>query len=94
MLNISFKSYLLYALTVFSLVFLAYICFQGLQEIYNLRREKEKIELNNQKLREENRRLANQIKRIKNNDPEELERIVREELGLIKKGEMVYKFEE
>ncbi len=94
MLNISLKSYLFYAFTIFSLLFLGYICFQGLQEIYSLRREKEKIELNNQKLREENRRLANQIKRIKNNDPEELEKIVREELGLVKRGEIVYKFEE
>jgi len=63
-----------------------------LQEIYNLQKEKEKIELNNQKLREENIRLANQIKKIKNNDREEIEKIVREELGLIKKGEIVYKF--
>lgn len=94
MLNISHKSYLFYGLIVFSLLFFSYFCAQGLQEIYNLQKEKEKIELNNQKLREENMRLANQIKKIKNNDREEIEKIVREELGLIKKGEIVYKFVE
>lgn len=94
MLNISHKSYLFYGLIVFSLLFFSYFCAQGLQEIYNLQKEKEKIELNNQKLREENMRLTNQIKKIKNNDREEIEKIVREELGLIKKGEIVYKFVE
>jgi cell division protein FtsB len=94
LLNISHKSYLFYGLIVFSLLFFSYFCAQGLQEIYNLQKEKEKIELNNQKLREENMRLANQIKKIKNNDREEIEKIVREELGLIKKGEIVYKFVE
>jgi cell division protein FtsB len=94
LLNISHKSYLFYGLIVFSLLFFSYFCAQGLQEIYNLQKEKEKIELNNQKLREENMRLTNQIKKIKNNDREEIEKIVREELGLIKKGEIVYKFVE
>jgi len=92
LLNINHKSYLFYGLIVFSLLFFSYFCVRGLQEIYNLQKEKEKIELNNQKLREENIRLANQIKKIKNNDREEIEKIVREELGLIKKGEIVYKF--
>ncbi len=94
MLNLSHKTYVFYGLIIFSLIFFSYFCAQGLQEIYNLRKEKEKIELNNQKLREENLRLANQIKKIKNNDREEIEKIVREELGLIKRGEIVYKFEE
>lgn len=94
MLNLNHKSYLFYGLIIFSLIIFSYFCAQGLQEIYNLRKEKEKIELNNQKLREENVRLANQIKKIKNNDREEIEKIVREELGLIKRGEIVYKFEE
>lgn len=94
MLNLSHKPFLFYGLIIFSLIVFSYFCVQGLREIYNLRKEKEKIEVNNQKLREENVRLANQIKKIKNDDREEIEKIVREELGLIKKGEIVYKFEE
>jgi cell division protein FtsB len=43
-------------------------------------------------LREENQKLAEQIERMKHNK-EEVERIAREELGLVKKGELVYKFE-
>lgn len=94
MLNLFHKPFVFYGLIFLPLIFFSYFCAQGLQEIYNLRKEKEKIELNNQKLREENVRLANQIKKIKNNDREEIEKIVREELGLIKRGEIVYKFEE
>lgn len=94
MLNLFHKPFIFYGLIILSLIFFSYFCAQGLQEIYNLQKEKEKIELNNQKLREENVRLANQIKKIKNNDREEIEKIVREELGLIKRGEIVYKFEE
>jgi len=45
-------------------------------------------------LREENRKLAQQIERMKKNKKEEVERIAREELGLVKKGEIVYKFEQ
>ncbi|MGQ9696171.1 MAG: FtsB family cell division protein [Thermodesulfobacteriota bacterium] len=94
MLKINHKPYLYYGLIISSLLFFSYFYTQGLQEIYNLQKEKEKIELNNQKLRDENNRLAKQIKKIKNNDREEIEKIVREELGLIKKGEIVYKFME
>lgn len=94
MLNFGRKAYLFYGLIIFSFLIFIYFCTQGLRDIYNLKREKEKIELNNQKLRAENLRLATQIKKIKNNDRDEIEKIVREELGLVKKGEIVYKFEE
>ena len=88
------KKYLFY-----SLAFIAMLLFFGLfggrslMQIYHLKEEREKIRIANARLREENQKLAEQIRRMKNNKKEEIERIAREELGLVKKGELVYKFE-
>ena len=62
-------------------------------QIYHLKEEREKIRIANARLREENQKLAGQIQKMKHNKKEEVERIAREELGLVKKGELVYKFE-
>jgi cell division protein FtsB len=61
-------------------------------QIYHLRQEREKIELVNARLRAENQKLTMQIERMKHSK-EEVERIAREELGLVKRGEVVYQFE-
>lgn len=62
-------------------------------QIYHLREEREKIRMANARLPEENQKLAEQVARMKPNKKEEVERIAREELALVKKGELVYKFE-
>jgi cell division protein FtsB len=66
---------------------------RGLMQIYHLKEEREKIKIATGRLSEENRKLAQQIERMKKNKKEEVERIAREELGLVKKGEIVYKFD-
>jgi cell division protein FtsB len=66
---------------------------RGLMQIYHLKGEREKIKIATGRLSEENRKLAQQIERMKKNKKEEVERIAREELGLVKKGEIIYKFE-
>jgi cell division protein FtsB len=66
---------------------------RGLMQIYHLKEEREKIKIATGRLSEENRKLAQQIERMKKNKKEEVERIAREELGLVKKGEIIYKFE-
>jgi cell division protein FtsB len=66
---------------------------RGLMQIYHLKEEREKIKIAAGRLSEENRKLAQQIERMKKNKKEEVERIAREELGLVKKGEIIYKFE-
>lgn len=91
--HFSRKYCLIYFGIISTLLLFTYLCGKGLREIYNLKKEKEKIQLSIQKLRAENLNLTSQIKKIKNNDREEIEKIIREELGLIKKGEVVYKFE-
>ena len=62
-------------------------------QIYHLKEEREKIKIATGRLSEENQKLAQQIERMKKNKKEEVERIAREELGLVKKGEIIYKFE-
>ena len=88
------KKYLFY-LAGFIAVMLFFGIFGGrsVMQIYHLNEEREKIRIANARLREENQKLAEQIERMKHNKKEEVERIAREELGLVKKGELVYKFE-
>jgi len=88
------KKYLFYLLG-FIAVMLFFGIFGGrsLMQIYHLKEEREKIGIGNARLREENQKLAEQIERMKHHKKEEVERIAREELGLVKKGELVYKFE-
>ena len=65
---------------------------RGLVQIYKLKDERNRIQLSNARLQEENRRLGAQIERLRHNK-EEVEKVAREELGLVKKGEIVYQFE-
>jgi len=88
------KKYFLYG-TVFSLALLVFTLFagKGLMQIYHLKEEREKIKIIVGRLQEENQKIAQQIEKMKKNREEEIERIAREELGLVKKGEIIYKFE-
>jgi cell division protein FtsB len=61
-------------------------------QIYHLKQEREKIKFSNARLRAENLKVAAQIERMKHSK-EEVEKIAREELGLVKRGEVVYQFE-
>ena len=87
------KKYLLF-LSVFISGVLIFAIFgsRGLIQIYKLKEEGTRVQISNARLQEENKKLAEQIKRLRNNK-EEVEKIAREELGLVKKGEIVYQFE-
>ncbi len=65
---------------------------RGLLQIYHLKEERERIYLSNARLREENQKLAVQMQRLRH-QKEEVEKIAREEQGLVKKGEIIYQFE-
>jgi cell division protein FtsB len=88
------KKYLLYGL-IFGCAFLVFMIFagRGLMQINQLKEEREKAKVAAGKLQEENKKISRQIEKMKKNTPEEVERIAREELGLVKKGEIIYKFE-
>ncbi|MFH1074619.1 MAG: septum formation initiator family protein [Candidatus Firestonebacteria bacterium] len=63
----------------------------GLIHLIRSKLEKSKIEREIALLEEENRKAAVEIQTLRS-DLKSVERIAREELGLIKKGEVVYKF--
>jgi len=89
-----FKKQYLYTGAFFSaLLLFIFFSGKGLMQIYQLREEREKIKMTNIRLGEENRKLAEQIEKIRKNSQQEIEKIVRDELGLVKKGEIIYKFE-
>ena len=57
-----------------------------------LREERDRIQVSNARLEDENKKLAEQIRRLRT-DKEEVERIAREEMMLVGKGEIVYQFD-
>jgi len=79
-------------LSVAALILFALFAGRGIMQIYHLKEERDRIQGNNARLQEENRNLAEKISRLRNSK-EEIEKVAREELGLVKKGEIIYQFE-
>ena len=73
---------------------LIYSCLgeRGLMNVLSMRQELEKIQENNIRLKQENESLKEYSYLLKN-DIHYIEKIAREELGLLKSGEVVYFFE-
>jgi cell division protein FtsB len=87
------KKYLLcLGALVSAMIFFTLFGGRGLLQIYHLKEERDRIHLANARLREENQKLALQMQRLRH-QKEEVEKIAREELGLVKKGEIIYQFE-
>ena len=63
----------------------------GVLHIYKLYQEKREIDVDNQKLKEKNARLRKEVEAL-TSDLAYLERIARQELGMVKEGELVYQF--
>ena len=89
------KNYVAYflmfcCLAVFLFVWLAFGP-HGLIDLYGMRKEKEKSLTQIQELREKNKELTAEIRRLKG-DPEYLESIVRKELGMVRENEIIYRF--
>lgn len=83
----------LYVLLIFAAVvgFLAVIYLPSYTKYQELKREDEKIAESIQELESENERLREEA-RLLQTDVKYLEKVLREELGLVKPGEVVYKF--
>jgi len=64
---------------------------QGLLGLYRLEQEKARLELRLAQLQAENERLRAEIERLKN-DPAYLEKVAREELGMVQQDELVFQF--
>ena len=59
---------------------------------HELARENDRLQAELEELRDENARLREELNRL--DDPEAVEKLAREELGLVKDGETVYRFVE
>jgi cell division protein FtsB len=79
------------ALVVLLLVALTAYGWQGVVRLRQMRDELGRLERENVSLRRDAERLAQMIDRLRN-DPAYLERIAREERGMVRPGETVLKF--
>lgn len=64
---------------------------RGLIHMVQLQKELQELKAHNAKLKNSNKALKHEIRLLKNN-PCYIEELARKELGLIKKGEIVYNF--
>jgi cell division protein FtsB len=87
------KKYLAFlSLLIFGVLLFTVFGSRGLVQIFQMREEKDRILMGNARLEEENKKLSEQIHRLRT-DKDEIERIAREEMMLVGKGEIVYQFE-
>ena len=70
-----------------------YLFAREITQVYALHQENEKVKLEAQKLEKANNDLVRKIELIQTDDIYK-EKIIRQELGMIKKGEKVYRFQE
>ena len=64
---------------------------RGALHVWRLRGEKHRLDAENYRLQKENDNLRQRISRIRN-DNHYLEKLAREELNLLRRGEVVYRF--
>jgi cell division protein FtsB len=75
------------------MIFFTFFGDKGLLQVYRLRRELREIERANKELQQENERLRAEIDNLMTNK-NYIEELARRELGLVKKGEVVYQFDD
>jgi len=87
------KKYLVFlALLIWGVLLFAVFGSRGLMQIHQLREERDRIQMSNARLEDENKKLSEQVQRLRT-DKDEIERVAREEMKLVGKGEIVYQFE-
>lgn len=88
------RKYLLIAAALLTFV-LAFSLFgkTGLINLYKAEKKNSEIRAKLSKLEAENRELREEIEKLKS-DPEYLERVAREDLGMVKKDELVFQLAE
>lgn len=65
---------------------------EGLPRYRALLAEREEVRAENERLRRELRSLSREVESLRD-DPEAIERIARDELGMVKAGELVFQFD-
>jgi len=72
---------------------MVYLFAREMTQVYALNQENEKVIVESLKLEKANNELVKKIDLIQTDDAY-MEKIIRQELGMIKKGEKVYRFQE
>jgi len=65
---------------------------KGILHLLRLRKEVSRIQEENRKMEAENRNLREEVKRLQN-EKRYIEEIARKELGMVKEGEVIYRFD-
>ena len=73
--------------------FLVYLFAREISQVYALHKENDKVILEGKELEMANNELRRKIELIKT-DKVFMEKVIREELGMIKTGEKIYRFKE
>lgn len=82
-------------LILISVILLGSLTFLGEKGIFNLlhlRKEVTRIKERNLQLEEENQKLKEEVKRLQS-DRRYIEEVARRELGMVKEGEIIYRFD-
>ena len=74
--------------TLFAMLLFSLFSDKGLSDYFELKSEKDRLVLENIRLKEKNDELYRTIERLRN-DPEYIESVARKELGMIKKDEVI-----
>lgn len=72
---------------------MVYLFAREMTQVYALNQENDKVTVESLKLEKANNELVKKIELIQSDDAY-MEKIIRQELGMIKKGEKVYRFQE
>ncbi len=72
---------------------MVYLFAREITQVYALHQENEKVKVESLKLEKANNELMKKIELIESDDSYK-EKVIRQELGMIKKGEKVYRFQE
>ncbi|MEW5801563.1 MAG: septum formation initiator family protein [bacterium] len=87
----SFRKWILPALVAGLVLFSSFKGPYSLWNMYQFRKQRDRIKSDILRLTEENELLRQEIQRL-HSDPECISRIAREELGLVKPGEIIYRY--
>jgi len=75
---------------LFSMLIFIMFSDKGLADLFCLKRDRDRLQQENTRLKKENDALYRTIERLRN-DPEYIESIARKELGMIRKDEVILK---
>ena len=74
--------------TLFAMLLFSLFSDRGLSDYFELKSERDRLAIENIRLKEKNDELYRTIERLRN-EPEYLESVARKELGMIKKDEVI-----